>query len=260
MILSLRDVDRRNPINRRHRLNRLKSSWWLGLPGLCGGPAYRDLAGQRHGAITAAAWQPATRRGGHGELKFNGTSASVAMATAGLPSGTGPTTHALWFKQLGTAGTQMLLFHGANGSGQARQIYLNFVSGTTAQLVADTNAGGTLNGPTLTSNTWNHVAVTFDGVNQSLYVNGLPAVGPSAASPNISTSAFSLGARAAALWFNGVMDDVFVAPWAMTAAQVWSLYALSLLGYPYLLNRTGARSPSLGVSVLRSLMLLGVGA
>ncbi len=82
---------------------------------------------------------------------------------------------------------------------------------------------------TLTSGSWQHVAVTLNGSNAVLYVNGAPVATNS--SMTIAPSAFSpvknyLGKSQFPNdpLFNGKLDEVEIADYAMTAAQISARY------------------------------------
>ncbi len=81
----------------------------------------------------------------------------------------------------------------------------------------------------LASGSWQHVALTLNGSNAVLYVNGTPAA--SSASFSIAPSAFSpirnyLGKSQfpADPLFNGKLDEVEIADFAMTSAQISVLF------------------------------------
>src|SRR4051794_12692902 len=72
-----------DPADRLHPLNRGKVAWWLALPGLMGGPRWRDLIGMDDGVLTnGPAWKPTTRPGGWGQLDFSASHVAVADAPA----------------------------------------------------------------------------------------------------------------------------------------------------------------------------------
>ncbi len=81
----------------------------------------------------------------------------------------------------------------------------------------------------LASASWQHVAITLNGNSAILYVNGAPAA--SSTGSSIAPSAFSpiknyLGKSqfAADPLFSGKLDEVEIADYAMTAAQISALY------------------------------------
>jgi autotransporter-associated beta strand protein len=88
---------------------------------------------------------------------------------------------------------------------------------------------------TLASGSWQHVAVTASGTNAVLYVNGSPVA--TSASVTLVPSAFSptrnfLGrSQFADPLFNGALDEVEIADYAMTASQISVLY--NNAQYPY---------------------------
>lgn len=75
---------------------------------------------------------------------------------------------------------------------------------------------------------WTHVAVTFDGTNAFLYVNGFLAGGPSGFAFSSGTGAhIYLGAAQAPGYdlFNGALDDVRIYNYALDPVSAVELYA-----------------------------------
>jgi hypothetical protein len=73
----------------------------------------------------------------------------------------------------------------------------------------------------LEPDTWNHVAVTFDGNKVTMYVNGLPdATGSSLGLPNADSSqSLELG-RGGGLWMRGKLDEVKIYGRALSATEI----------------------------------------
>src|SRR5262245_9542869 len=81
------DVPAPTDLNRRHPLAQGLQAWWIVHPHLAAGPTWWTLVGQTHGTLTnmgsGSGWQPATRSGSAGELRFDGTDDYVSIpATA----------------------------------------------------------------------------------------------------------------------------------------------------------------------------------
>jgi hypothetical protein len=82
--------------------------------------------------------------------------------------------------------------------------------------------GETFGAAPLTANAWTHLAVTYDGVNLRLYVNGTQ-VSSIAKTGAIRTSTNQLQIGGDSLYgqyFNGLIDEVRIWNVARTAAQV----------------------------------------
>ena len=106
--------------------------------------------------------------------------------------------------------------------GVTYSLYANQGSGVPVGQVyigGEQNATGT---SALPLNAWTHVAVTFDGANLRLYVNGtlvrMTAIGGSIIA---STGALRIGGNSIwPEWFNGQIDDVRIYNRALSAGEV----------------------------------------
>ena len=76
----------------------------------------------------------------------------------------------------------------------------------------------------LATNTWTHLAATFDGANLRLYVNGgLVTTRAVAGSMSASTGVLRIGGNATwGEWFGGLVDDVRVYNRALSQAEIQS--------------------------------------
>jgi hypothetical protein len=83
----------------------------------------------------------------------------------------------------------------------------------------------------VSSNTWCHLAATFNGSNVVLYVNGVQVVSQAASSFSPGTSQLVIGRRSSGLLnFNGKIDEVRVWSTAQTAANLTANMNIVLLG------------------------------
>jgi hypothetical protein len=175
------------------------------------------------GTLTNATW---TTSGKFGKaLSFNGTNALVTVAHNSLLALTTGMTIEAWvrpaatstdwataiIKERGTTGLAYGLY-AADGANQPPAGYINR-SGT------DVSTTGT---SVLAVNTWSHLAVTYDGANLRLYVNGTQAASK-AQTGNINSSTAPLRFGGNTIWgeyFNGLIDEVRVYNVALTATQI----------------------------------------
>src|SRR5215475_14380364 len=71
-------------LNTAHPLYPGLLAWWIVHPHLAAGPTWWTLIGQTHGTLTnmgsGSGWQPSTRPGRPGELRFDGTDDYMAIA------------------------------------------------------------------------------------------------------------------------------------------------------------------------------------
>lgn len=104
--------------------------------------------------------------------------------------------------------------------------YTLYANGSTAKPSGYVNLGGAdlaANGATsLVLNTWTHLAMTYDGTTERLYVNGtLVSSTPTAGSIVSSTGPLRIGGNS--IWterFRGLIDDVRVYDTVLTQARI----------------------------------------
>ncbi len=168
---------------------------------------------------------PALVAGKYGSaLGFSGTNQYV-MLPAGLLAGATNFTFAAWVNWNGGAAWQRIFDF---GNDTTQYLFLTPDSGNgTLRFAVTANGGGneqTIETAPLASNQWVHVALTCNGTNGCLYTNGILAVsGPISLNPAMFNPALNyLGQSqyAGDPLFRGALDEVVVANYAMSAAQV----------------------------------------
>jgi autotransporter-associated beta strand protein len=109
-------------------------------------------------------------------------------------------------------------------------MFLTPSSGSTVRFAINNGAGEQIveRSAVLAAGSWQHVAITLNGSNATIYINGAPAA---SASVTITPSAFNptqnyLGKSqfSADPLFSGKLDDVEIADYAMSATQIEVLY------------------------------------
>ena len=185
-------------------------------------------------------------------LGLNGTNQSV-MLPAGLMAGATNFTFAAWVYWNGGA-TWQRIFDFGNGTTQYMLLTPDSGNGT-LRFAVTTNGGSyeqVVETAPLASNQWVHVAVTCNGTNGCLYTNGVLAVsGAISLNPALFNPALNyLGQSqfASDPLFHGSLDEVVVANYAMTAAQVaWlplNCAPLPALVHRYSFGETGGTNVS----------------
>ena len=168
---------------------------------------------------------PALVAGKYGSaLGLNGTNQYV-MLPAGMMASATNFTIAAWVYWNGGAAWQRIFDFGNNTT---QYMFLTPDSGYgTLRFAITTNGGGgeqIIETAPLTSNQWIHVAVTCNGNTGCLYTNGvLAASGSISLNPTLFNPALNyLGESQypADPQFSGALDDVLIANYAMSAAQV----------------------------------------
>jgi glucose/arabinose dehydrogenase len=184
-------------------------------------------AGDSSGNSNTGTISGATRTTGHAGngLTFDGVNDMVTIADSNsLDLTTGMTLEA-WVRPaaLGTTWRTVVLKEQPN-----QLVYALYAGTDTASRPAGhvftTSDRGLLGPSALPLNTWSHLAMTWDGTTQRMYVNGAQVSSTAlTGTARTSTSPLRIGGNTVwPEWFNGVLDDVRVYNRALTAAEVLS--------------------------------------
>ncbi|MFG2037519.1 LamG-like jellyroll fold domain-containing protein [Dactylosporangium sp. NPDC048998] len=193
------------------------------------GTTVTDSSGNNNtGTITGATW--VTGKYG-GALSFNGTSDIVRIpASATLTPSTGLTL-AAWIQPTGTQNgwrTVMQKENDAwflNASNSTGPLYP--AGGITTTTGSTAYCSGTSASPL---NTWTHIALTYDGTNLRLYVNGVQ-VSTKAISGGLqqTSNPLSIGGNAPyGEYFKGLIDEARVYNRALTQAEIQTVMSTPL--------------------------------
>jgi glucose/arabinose dehydrogenase/PKD repeat protein len=200
-----------------------------GAPGLVAAYAFSegsgattlDATGNGHtGAIVGATWTTAGKNGN--ALSFNGTSNLVSIADAADLDFTTALTLEAWVRPTTLSGWRTVFLKEAPG-GMAYALYAHDNAPRPAGYL---NTGGldvdVPGSAALALNTWSHLALTYDGANMRLYVNGTQ-VGTRALTGGVRTTANPLNVGGNNVWgeyFAGQIDDVRVYNRALGAGEI----------------------------------------
>ncbi|MFA5911139.1 MAG: Calx-beta domain-containing protein [Vicinamibacterales bacterium] len=175
-------------------------------------------AGQT-GSISGATWSTAGKNGN--ALSFDGVNDLVTVADTAALDVT-RTTLMAWLRPSSLGSWRSVVLKETT-NGLAYALYANDNASRPAGFVnlgsTDRSANGTA---TMPLNAWTHVAMTYDGANIRLYVNGV-LVRTRAYAGNIITSARALTIGGNSIWgewFAGLIDDVRIYNRALTLAEV----------------------------------------
>ena len=184
------------------------------------GATVADASGTGNaGTTTSTTWSTSGKNAG--ALSFNGTSSIVNIPdSASLHLSTGMTLEA-WVRPTTVSNAWRDVIYKGN------DIYFLEATSTTSSRPAGGITVGTSDTVTygtaaLAVNTWTHLALTYDGANLRLYVNGTQA-SSAARTGTIATSTNALQIGGDSLFgqrFAGLIDDVRVYNNALTAAQI----------------------------------------
>ncbi len=162
-------------------------------------------------------------------VRFNGSTGRVLIADVLDFAGTAPFSLLAWAKPTTLTGAaQQVLQKRSNTVGTRNGYVLGLGTSNVWQVarwVSDT--ANAVSGPTATANTWVHLVGTYTGSQLRLYVNNT-AFGPVTSSGSVAnvSDPLTLGVnsvQSAAFW-NGLIDEVAIFDFALSAAQVAELY------------------------------------
>jgi PKD repeat protein len=187
------------------------------------GTSVRDSSGKGNaGTISGATWTTAGKYGS--ALLFNGTSNWVTIQdSASLDLTSGMTLEA-WAYPTETMSGWRTLITKQQADGASYYLYANSDINRPANGVF-TGTEDILNGTAaLPANTWTHLAATYDGNYQRLYVNGVLASSrPQTGAIVASSDALRIGGNS--IWgeyFRGVIDEVRIYNRALSATEIKS--------------------------------------
>jgi N,N-dimethylformamidase beta subunit-like, C-terminal/Domain of unknown function (DUF4082)/Concanavalin A-like lectin/glucanases superfamily/Fibronectin type III domain/Viral BACON domain/Bacterial Ig domain len=186
------------------------------------GPTAADSSGQNNtGTITGATHTAAGKFGG--ALSFNGTSDWVTVADANsLDLTTGMTLEA-WIQPTAIGSLWRCVILKEQPNSLIYALYAGDSVGRPAMDVFTTSDIG-FSGPTaLGLNTWIHLAATYDGTTQRLFVNGVQvATKATTGAIKVSTGVLRIGGDNSWTneWFAGLIDEVRVYNKALTATEI----------------------------------------
>ena len=172
------------------------------------------------GTLIGASWSTQGKYGG--ALSFNGSTSLVRVADSASLDLTTAMTLSAWIKPTATqSGWRTIL------QKQTDAYFLNASNNAGALRPAGggTFGGGTsyVSGPTASPvNAWTHVALTYDGTTQRLYVNGIQ-VATRATTGAIQATASPLwigGNNPYGEYFNGLIDEVRIYNRALTQTDI----------------------------------------
>jgi hypothetical protein len=180
-----------------------------------------------HGTISGARRVTTTQFGN--VLEFNGSNNWVTVnGSASLDLATGMTLEAWVYLTTTMRGWVTALLKEQTG-GLAYALYANYPS----QVVTIGGSEKELTvGPGLPSNTWTHLAATYDGATQKLYVNG-SLVGNRSQTGAITLSNGALRIGGNSVWgeyFTGYIDEVRVYNRALTQAEIAEDSRIAVVG------------------------------
>lgn len=247
MSLSLRGVDRRNPINWRHPLNSDTVAWFLALPGWSGGPVFKDLVRVNDGVIQSPAssgcgWRSSTRPASFGELLLENPAFFVKPPGQYFQYANNYTVAAWAYCDAPNGNFQAIW----GGRGAINRFMCLLPSGNFIVRGGGTNVQDSTNH----CGAWHRFGMSVSSVTGLTgYMDGVAVCSdPTATGGNSLELDSSIGTlpEGSDFPFAGRLDDLKFIGRAWSAAEFTLDFQLSLRGYPGVLNRS--RFPLLGVA------------
>ena len=182
-----------------------------------------DQSGRNNtGTLANTAWAGAGAGKFGNALSFNGTSSAVTIADSNSLDLTGGMTLEAWVKPAVTMSAYRTVVVKEQPGNLVYGLYANSdtnrpeaqVTVTSPRLLAGTTQ--------LPAGSWSHLAATYDGTTERLYLNGTQ-ISTLAISGSILTSTGNLKIGGNSIWgewFNGLIDEVRVYNRALSAAEI----------------------------------------
>lgn len=191
-----------------------------------------DASGNtNHGKISGAARVSTTQFGK--ALKFNGTSNWITVNdSASLDLSKAMTVEAWVYPTVTPSGWSTVVLKEQTG-GLAYSLYANSDVNRPNETISVSGSDKQLStGSRLPANTWTHLAATYDGITQKLYVNGtLAGSRPQSGAVTVSGGKLRIGGNS--IWgeyFTGHIDEVRVYNRALTETEILADSKLAVIG------------------------------
>ncbi|MFH1718237.1 MAG: LamG domain-containing protein [Planctomycetota bacterium] len=231
--------------------------WWRLEEG--SGDTASDNSGNGHDGklLGTPEWGPGAEGSGGGVVLNPDKCLGIDCGAFDPTDGTGQFTFALWAFWEGTGTFQHFLTK-SNGWGAATMMFQVELWGAHTDATYTDRVGisyqpaGSIPFSIMPKNEWVHLALTFDGTNAILYVNGIDQDGPKALSigPNIDASVFIGVDYNGGRVFEGSLDEVRIYSHALSGVEV--LGAMKGEPWPYAFSpnpEDGALNPDTWVNL-----------
>lgn len=199
-------------------------------PGLAAAYAFAEGTGNQtadasgHGSagtLSGPAWNAAGKYGS--ALTFDGTNDWVTVADASWLDVSGGLTLEAWVRPNGGPSWRTIMLK-ENGSTLAYALYAGASGGRPMGIVLTGGSQRKLSGPSaLPANTWTHLALTYNGAQMRLYVNGVEraSMAVTGVIPN-SSGPLRIGGNSvwSSEWFKGELDELRVYNRALSVTEI----------------------------------------
>jgi uncharacterized repeat protein (TIGR03806 family) len=217
-------------------------------------------------SLTTATGEPAYSSAGKfgGALYLDGNSTMTTLSGGfplGCPTNASPYTIAVWEKiDTGCPNNGGFVGWGVNDNGEANNLRLNGANSADDYWYANDFVVTGLAANPMDGN-WHAIAVTWDGTNETMYVDGVEAAERTPVPPNVQPTGFVVGRTTADVNFTGWLEDLLIANAALTPADIavyqageWSA---SLSANPLLPDASPSNTVYAGTTVTLSAPVAG---
>jgi hypothetical protein len=183
----------------------------------------KDSAGNNDGTVTGGTWTAGGKIGGC--LSLDGTGSVQVAMPKGLPAGSTSRTVAIWFqarRDLSVSTEAGIVQWGSAVNGQMFGLITSLNAPDKLYFFGyNVDTYGTT---ALTQNVWYHGAVTYDGTNVVIYLNGKQEASLVAPlNTTLSTDGLTVGMRPPSAGWTGLLDDLRIYDLALGPADIAAL-------------------------------------
>jgi len=187
-----------------------------------------DSSGNRNnGVISGASYTEETPHkavgSGKGKyaLNFDGVDDYVSVPNSASLSPANAVTAEAWIKRNASGGERHILGKGSNG---ATGYHFAMVGTTLVSIIGPQGLGAAT--PISDTSKWYHIAVTWDGTTEKIYVDGVLDGSVAVSSIGTYTQNLTIGRGSVApVFFNGIIDQVRIYNRALTSFEIQRHYA-----------------------------------
>ena len=185
-----------------------------------------------HGTVTGAVLAPDRFGNSNQAYSFNGTSDFISVVdNPALTLGSNPFTMSLWVNFSQVNGRDPFISHDTGPGAQNKWTFWHDATGHRAPTgsalrfhVNPPQIDAAVDPWVPVTGQWYHVAVSRNGNNYTLYIDGSPVITEVDTNPIPDPVASLMIGRAEAFYFNGLIDDVFIYNRALSQSEIDSLY------------------------------------
>ncbi len=187
-----------------------------------------DSSGNNHpGTLTNGPTWTSGHNGGYA-VSFDGVDDVVVTSTP-VTTVTDNVSLSAWVYWSGATSSSVAVLYNGNTGANGYGIFIGDnscgVGSKVNILVGGINCNALSSPPTLSTNTWTHLVIIRNSGTWTMYVNGVQEAGSGVNTPNVPTTATSIGSNhAGSGTFSGIVDDARIYTRALSTADVLELY------------------------------------